>query len=420
MSRIAGRWSGTAQGRTGAVRARILGPGTEPRLDSEVCRVLRAGFVPTLRGHERLANPRNFDWALLATALVLSGFGLVAIWSADGAGAITAGSHVVRQAIAIALGLALMTALSWVDPRYVKALAWAIYGVALAGLIAVDLIGVTIGGARRWIDLGPITIQPSEPAKVAVLIALAAFVADRGPEMRRLVNFLLAGVIVAVPMVLVYQQPDLGTAACFGAIWLAVMLVSPIRRLHLLAVLAAAPPLALFAWRFVLHDYMKERLLISYQPERDYFGEGFNIIQAQIAIGTGGLWGNGLAGSLQSQLGLLRVRHTDFIFAHAMGMVGFVGGVALVAAYLLLLWRTSRVALLVNDLFGRALATGITMLLFFQAFVNMGMNVGLLPVTGVPLPFISLGGSAIWTQFAALGLLQGLLMHRRRTVFGRD
>jgi rod shape determining protein RodA len=132
------------------------------------------------------------------------------------------------------------------------------------------------------------------------------------------------------------------------------------------------------------------------------------------------LFGNGLAGSLQSQLGLLRVRHTDFIFAHAMGMVGFVGGVALVAAYLLLLWRTSRVALLVSDLFGRALGTGITALFFFQAFVNMGMNVGLLPVTGVPLPFISLGGSAIGTQFAALGLVQALLTHRRRTAFGRN
>jgi len=373
-----------------------------------------------LRGHERQANWANVDWALVVTALVLCGFGLVAIWSADGAGPIGAGSPVVRQAVAIVLGLVLMAVLTWIEPRYVKALAWAIYAIALAGLLAVDLIGVTIGGARRWIDLGPLTIQPSEPAKVAVLVALAAFVADRGAEMRRLVNFLLAGVIAAVPMVLVYQQPDLGTAGCFAAIWLAVMLVSPVRRLHLFGVIAASPLVALFAWHFVLHDYMRERLLISYQPERDYFGEGFNIIQAQIAIGTGGFLGNGLAGSLQSQLGLLRVRHTDFIFAHAMGMVGFVGGVALVAAYLLLLWRTSRVALLVSDLFGRALATGITALFFFQAFVNMGMNVGLLPVTGVPLPFISLGGSAIWTQFAALGLLQALLTHRRRTAFGRN
>ncbi|MDW8060242.1 MAG: FtsW/RodA/SpoVE family cell cycle protein [Thermomicrobium sp.] len=377
-------------------------------------------LATALRGHERHANFRNFDWAMLVTALVLCGFGLVAIWSADGAGPIALGSPVVRQAIAIVLGLGLMAAASWVDPRFVKALAWAVYGIALVGLVAVDLVGVTIGGARRWIDVGPITIQPSEPAKLAVLVALAAFVADRGPEMRRFVNFVLGGLIVLVPMALVYQQPDLGTAGCFAALWLAVMLVSPVRRLHLFAVFAAAPLVAVFAWHFVLHDYMRQRLLVSYQPERDYFGEGFNIIQAQIAIGTGGLFGNGLAGSLQSQLGLLRVRHTDFIFAHAMGMVGFVGGAALIAAYLLLLWRTSRVALLVNDLFGRALATGITGLLFFQAFVNMGMNVGLLPVTGVPLPFISLGGSAIWTQFAALGLLQALLTHRRRTAFGRD
>lgn len=376
--------------------------------------------VGALQPHERRANFRAFDWALLGTVLVLVGFGLLAIWSADGGGSVGLGSPVVRQAVAAGLGLALMGALALVDPRYVKALAWAIYGAALAGLVAVDLIGVTIGGSRRWIDIGPLTIQPSEPAKVAVLIALCAFVADRGREMRRLVNFVLSGLLVLVPMALVYQQPDLGTAGCFAAIWLAVMLVAPVRRLHLFGVLAASPLVAVLAWHYLLHDYMRERLLIAYHPERDYFGEGFNIIQAQIAIGTGGLFGNGLAGSLQSQLGLLRVRHTDFIFAHAMGMVGFVGGLALAGAYLLLLWRTSRVALVATEPFARFLAVGVTALLFFQAFVNMGMNVGLLPVTGIPLPFISLGGSALWTQFAALGLLQGILTHRRRTAFGRN
>lgn len=376
--------------------------------------------VGVLQPHQRKANLWQFDVPLLLTVTVLSCFGLVAIWSADGAAPITLGSHVVRQAVALLLGYGILLALSVVDPRYLKALAWLIYGLALVGLVAVDLVGTTIGGARRWIDLGPFTIQPSEPAKLAVLIALSAFVANRGQDMQRLPNFLLAGFLVVLPMVLVYQQPDLGTAGSFAAIWLAVMLVTPVRRLHLSAVILATPVLALVAWRFLLHDYMRERLLISYHPERDYFGEGFNIIQAQIAIGTGGLWGNGLAGSLQSQLGLLRVRHTDFIFAHIMGMVGFVGGLALIACYLLLLWRISRVVLLVQDPFGRLLATGITGLFFFQTFVNMGMNVGLLPVTGVPLPFISLGGSAIWTQFAALGVLQGLLTHRRRTAFSRE
>lgn len=376
--------------------------------------------VGILQPHQRKANLWQFDVPLLLTVTVLSCFGLVAIWSADGAALITLGSHVVRQAVALLLGYGILLALSVVDPRYLKALAWLIYGLALVGLVAVDLVGTTIGGARRWIDLGPFTIQPSEPAKLAVLIALSAFVANRGQDMQRLPNFLLAGFLVVLPMVLVYQQPDLGTAGSFAAIWLAVMLVTPVRRLHLAAVILATPVLALVAWRFLLHDYMRERLLISYHPERDYFGEGFNIIQAQIAIGTGGLWGNGLAGSLQSQLGLLRVRHTDFIFAHIMGMVGFVGGLALIACYLLLLWRISRVVLLVQDPFGRLLATGITGLFFFQTFVNMGMNVGLLPVTGVPLPFISLGGSAIWTQFAALGVLQGLLTHRRRTAFSRE
>lgn len=373
--------------------------------------------VTSLRAERRPASWAALDPYMLVTTSVLIGFGLVAIWSAEGGGPLRFDSLAVRQLIYAAVGLPLLLGLTWVDYRYVKSLAWPIYGLTAALLLLVLLVGTNIGGSVRWIELGPLTIQPSEPAKLGVIVALAAFSANRGREMARLRNFVLGGLLVGVPAILVYQQPDLGTAGVFAAIWLAMMLFSPTRLVYVGAVVLASPLAALVAWKYVLHDYMRERLLISFEPERDYFGAGFNIIQAQITIGTGGWYGNGLAGSVQSQLDLLRVRTTDFIFAHAMGMFGFIGGVALVVAYLLLLWRTSHVAMVAPDLFGRLLAVGITVMIFFQAFVNMGMNVGIMPVTGLPLPFISLGGSSLWTLLASLGLLQSVLVHRRRIGF---
>jgi rod shape determining protein RodA len=373
--------------------------------------------VTSLRTYRRAASWAAFDPYMAVTTLVLIGFGLVAIWSAEGAGPLRLDSLAVRQFIYALVGLPLLLGLAWVDYRYIKSLAWPIYGLTLALLSLVMLFGTNIGGSVRWIELGPITVQPSEPAKLGVIIALAAFMANRGEEMAQLKNFVLSGLLVGLPALLVYQQPDLGTAGVLAAIWLAMVLFSPARLLYVAGVLLASPFAALFAWKYVLHDYMRERLLISFEPERDYFGAGFNIIQAQITIGTGGWHGNGLAGSMQSQLDLLRVRTTDFIFAHAMGMFGFIGGVALIVTYLLLLWRTSHVVTVAPDLFGRLLAVGVTVMIFFQAFVNMGMNVGIMPVTGLPLPFISLGGSSLWTLLASLGLLQSVLVHRRRIGF---
>jgi rod shape determining protein RodA len=373
--------------------------------------------VTSLRAQPRLITRAAFDPYLLVTTLVLIGFGLVTIWSAEGGGPLRLDSLAVRQALYAVVGLPVLVGLSWIDYRYVKALAWPIYGLAVALLLLVLVFGTNIGGSVRWFDLGPVMLQPSEPAKLGVVVALAAFCAGRGQEMARFRNFVLGGALVGAPALLVYQQPDLGTAAVFAVIWLAVMLFTPTRLRYVAGLLLVSPLLALLAWKYVLHDYMRERLLVSFRPERDYFGAGFNIIQAQIAIGTGGWHGNGLAGSVQSQLGLLRVRTTDFIFAHAMGMFGFIGGVALIVVYLILLWRTSRVVMLAPDPFGRLLAVGVTVMIFFQAFVNMGMNVGLMPVTGLPLPFVSLGGSSLWTLLAGLGLLQSVLVHRRRTGF---
>ncbi|MGA7673400.1 MAG: FtsW/RodA/SpoVE family cell cycle protein [Nitrolancea sp.] len=365
----------------------------------------------------RSVTEGTLDPYMIITTLVLIGFGLVAIWSADGGGPITPGSLVVRQILFVIIGLPIILLMTLIDYRYLKSLAWVIYGGTLAMLVLVMVLGQAIGGSTRWIVVGPVSLQPSEIAKLGVIISLAAFISNRGDEMSSLVNFILSGIIVVIPMVIVYEQPDLGTAGVFAFIWLSMILMSRAKLIYIGAAILALPAVGLLAWRYFLHDYMRERLLISFEPQRDYLGAGYNIIQARVTIGSSGTLGHGLSGSLQSQLDLLRVRTTDFIFAHAMGMFGFVGAIALFLTFGILLWRILHVVNTTRDSFGQMVAVGVAAMIFFQTFVNAGMNVGIMPVTGIPLPFISLGGSSLWTLLAALGILQSILIHHQRLGF---
>src|SRR5690606_6651363 len=242
------------------------------------------------------------------------------------------------------------------DYRYVKTFSWVLYLGTLVILAAVLVVGTTSGGATRWFQFGPVTVQPSEIAKLTVIISLASFVADRGDEMRRLHNFILSGILVGIPAGLVYLQPDLGTTGVVAFAWLVMMLVSRTRLLYLFGVLLAAIPGAWVTWNYIMHDYMRERLLISYHPERDPLGDGYNILQARVAIGSSGAIGHGLQGSMQSQLDLLRVRLTDFIFAHAMGMFGFIGALALFLTFAILLWRMMQIGINARDSFSQLTA----------------------------------------------------------------
>jgi rod shape determining protein RodA len=365
-------------------------------------------------------NWANFDYYMIVCMLVLMGFGLVSIWSAAGGGTVTISHPAFRQIVYAIIGIPILVGMTLLDYRYVKTFSWVIYAASLLLLASLTFAGTTIGGSTRWLLFGPITIQPSEIAKLAVIISLAVFIADRRHEMDRFINFALSGVIVVIPAALVYLQPDLGTTGVFAFIWLMMMLISRTRIIYILGTVFLAIPAALLAWTFLLQDYMRERLMISFSPERDMLGAGYNIIQAQITIGSGGLLGHGLTGGTQSQMDLLRVRTTDFIFAHAMGMFGFIGAIALFVVIGLLLWRMMQVAQTTQDPFGQLLAAGITAMIFFQAFVNIGMNVGIMPVTGIPLPLVSLGGSSLWTTLAAIGLLQSVRIHHQRLAFQRD
>ncbi len=363
---------------------------------------------------------RDFDPFLFFTTVVLMFFGVVAIWSAEGGGALVYGNLGVKQGVFAVLGVGMMFIVSSIDYRFFNTLAWILYGGAMLMLAAVLVpgLGTEIAGSQRWFTLpGNISIQPSEFGKVATIVALASFVASRGPEMKEFGNFLVSGLIVVVPMGLVFLQPDLGTTIVYGIVWVAIMLVSQTCRKYFVMLLLLAGPAFLFAWEFLFQPYQKTRLLVSYDPERDPLRDGFNIIQARISIGSGDLFGAGLGGGSQSQAELLKVRESDFIFAHASGMFGFVGMLALFLSFGILLWRCLAVVETSKDSFGQLVAVGVSAVLFFQAFINIGMNLGLMPVTGITLPFVSSGASSLWSFLIAQGILQSIRMRHRKLAF---
>jgi rod shape determining protein RodA len=369
----------------------------------------------------RLKNEGHLDWLMLIAVTILLLFGVVSIWSATGDQTFVFSNLGVRQAIYSIIGFGLMFGISRIDYRIIQYLAWPFYWVANVMLVAVLFIGVVIGGSQRWISVGGlITIQPSEIGKLATMIALGVFIASRGSQMQKFSNFIVSMAIVALPAGLVFIEPDLGTALCYGAIWLSMMAVSNTRPRYFVLLALASIPGIVFAWFFVLHGYMIDRFRISYDPYSDPLGAGYNIIQARISIATGGLTGQGLLGGSSSQLDLLKVRTTDFVFSHAAGMFGFLGMVGLLAVFVILIWRCLENAQDARDTFGRTFAMGLAGVIFFQAFINIGMNIGIMPVTGITLPFISSGNTSVWMFLAAIGVLQSIRRNQRALGFMPD
>ncbi|MBA3378544.1 MAG: rod shape-determining protein RodA [Chloroflexota bacterium] len=365
---------------------------------------------------------RDFDVMLFLTMFVLMIFGAVTIWSAVGLPAPTTFNIGTQQFVFGIVGIAMMLIVASIDYRYFESLAWVVYALGILGLLSVlSPLGVALEGtgARNWIDLGFTTIQPSEFTKVTTIIALCAFISSRGEAMKEFGNFVIAGMIVAIPTFMVLIGPDLGQAMVYIAFWGASLLVARTRKRYLWSVVLLLPLAIAFAWQFVLQDYQKERLICSFNPEQYALTCGYQPIQGRISIGAGGLLGAGLEGGTQSQMNLLNVRESDFIFAHASGMFGFLGMIALFLALMMFLWRGLLVAEISRDHFGQCLAVCIVGTFFFQAFLNIGMNLGVMPVAGITLPFVSAGISSLWSSLLMVGILQSIRMHHRRLAFHR-
>jgi rod shape determining protein RodA len=331
-------------------------------------------------------------------------------------------SWAVRQALTAILGLGALAVTASIDYRFFRAGAYYVHALSMLLLIIVLFFGrgAEDYGSRRWIQLGLFDVQPSEIAKLSYILALSRFMADRPPGPLSWMRLLGSLGFFLSTALLVYVQPDLGSALAFLSIWIGITLASGARFSQLGSLLIAAVALAPLGW-FALREYMRARIFTFlthvFDHEVDAFGEGYNILQAQISIGSGGMFGRGFMQGTQTQLDYLRVKHSDFIFSVLAEEMGFVGAMVLFLLFGVLLFRIISVAGKARDEFGRLVAFGVGYMLLFQCFVNLGANLTLLPVTGVPLPFLSYGRSALLTNLIALGILQGILIRRVRYRF---
>ena len=350
----------------------------------------------------------HVDWGLLIAVLTLCGVGLTQIYSANGGWS----GIVQTQIYGVLLGLvALLVTLS-IDYRSLADKSHLIF-IAIAGLLLyVLLFGAVRGGSRRWIDLGAFNLQPSEFAKAALALALAKFFGENRRGVVTRVDLLVAGALTAVPLLLIAQQPDLGTAATLVPVAFAVLYVAgmPMRIIGVLAVVGvlAAP----IAWKFALQDYQKERISTFLDPSQDARGAGYQQIQARITVGSGGPWGKGFTEGTQGQLRFLPVAHNDFIFSVLAEEQGFAGVIVVLGLYLFVILRSIESARLAKDRLGAYLVLGVLASFTFQVIYNITMSAGLAPVKGLTLPLMSYGGSSMIATLAGFGLILNVRMRR--------
>ena len=392
--------------------------------------MLEAAGRPRIRSASGRAEPallafvRRLDWILLLAALGLVGYG---VWVVSGITRFDVPGdesyYVVRQGIAAGIGLAGLAVASLVPIDVARRHWQLVYGATLTLMVVVFVAAETIRGSKRWIDLGFIQFQPSELGKVLFVLAVAGFLVERGGRVTRWRTIFSAVALGAAPILLVFLQPDLGTAFVYGAALLAVLFFVGVLWRQLLALVVAAVVLALSVlWLLpaagveVLKPYQAARLTLD--PDADPSGLTYNLSQSITAVGSGGLSGRGVVEASQTRLDYLPEHATDFAFASLAEQRGFVGCAILLLLYLLVVWRGLRVLTVAGDLYGAVVAGGLVFAFLFQVFVNVGMTMGVAPVTGIPLPFVTVGGTSMVANLVLIGVLQGI--HARGHLAGRS
>lgn len=348
---------------------------------------------------------KNFDWFLVGAAVFLCSIGIAVLFSTTYDFTLT--SEAMRQVMFVVLGFVALFAVSQIDYRAYRSYSGVLYILVILLLLSVRFFGKTAMGATRWIDVGLFQFQPSLVAQLLMAIILAKYFSDHYEELRGIKAIIRSGIFVAIPTVLTALQPDLGTAFVFVFLWACMLVFSNAKKIYVVT-MGVLGVLALpIAWLF-LHDYQKERILTFINPGSDPQGAGWNVTQAQIAIGSGQLWGRGLGHGTQSQLNFIPEKHTDFIFASMAEEMGFLGVFVVIFLFGVMFFRGIKTAILARDFFGTYLVIGIVAMLFVHVLVNIGMNLGIMPVAGIPLPFISYGGTPIIVDLAALGILESI------------
>ncbi|MGW7685178.1 rod shape-determining protein RodA [Kribbella sp. NPDC054772] len=385
-------------------------------------------FLTPIRTRPRMDRRSTLwqvDWVLVFGVVALSFLGALLIWSAThNRTSLTEGNphaFLFRHALNFAIGLVLAIGAAVTDHRRVRILAPVLYAASIVGLILVLVPGVgsTINGSRSWIQLPMMSIQPSEFAKLAVIVGMALLIAEKSEtdrnENARTVDVAQAVAVAAVPVILVMLQPDLGTVMVLGSIVFGIIAVSGVPKRWMLGLLTAGVLVAAIAIKLhILKQYQISRFIAFANPSSDPQGIGYNVNQARIAIGNGGVFGQGLFHGSQTQNAFVPEQHTDFVFTVAGEELGLIGAGAIIVLFAVILFRGLRIAVNARDAFGRLVATGIVCWFAFQAFENIGMTLGIMPVTGLPLPFVSYGGSSMFACLLAIGLLQNIHLRSHR------
>lgn len=363
-----------------------------------------------------LRNLQFFDIFLFGSSLLLLFLGLIMVYSTTNADSGTA--LLWRQALFAGIGFVLMVGIALYDYRNLKKITPWMYLILIAALLGVYFFGPVVRGSARWIDLGFFRLQPAEFAKLGMVIVMAKFLDQQGERIRSFRYVILSAIYLAVPMVLILIEPDLGSSLVVFAVWFGMLLFSRMNKKHLLILIIGLLSLSVLAWFTVLHDYQHQRVYTFLDPNRDPQGQGYNVLQSIIAVGSGHIWGRGVGRGLQSQLDFLPERQTDFIFASTAEELGFVGSVVIILLFAVLFFRLIKTCQAARDNFGMYLSLGVFIMLLVQVVVNVGMNIGIMPVTGIPLPLVSLGGSSLLTTMMALGLIQSIVARQKAVRFG--
>ncbi|HHT72319.1 MAG TPA: rod shape-determining protein RodA [Firmicutes bacterium] len=369
---------------------------------------------------------RYLDWPLILAVAALIAIGFVVIYSASYSQLVQAGIspfyYVTRQFLGLILGLAAVIVIISIDYRAWKRWTRLIYFVSIGMLAVLLVLGTVVFGSQRWFRIGPLSIQPSELAKLALVLVLAKHL-----EVREHVagwNLWTTFALTAVPAGLIVIQPDLGTSAIFIGLAFAMLFFAgaDVKKLGICAAgLALVAFTAIFVswkgWISIIKPYQLSRLLVFLDPYADRNNAGWNIIQSIIAIGSGGFTGKGILSGTQSQLHFLPANHTDFVFSVIAEEFGFLGTLVVLILYALVIWRGLRIAILAKDTYGMLLASGAVSIFFFHLIINVGMTLGMMPITGLPLPFITAGGSTLLTSLMAIGIILNVGLRRQKIMF---
>ena len=360
---------------------------------------------------------------MIGAALVLCAIGLLELWSID-AGLLASGHqsiYFLKQGVFLAIGLGALLFLAFFNAQTYRNYSFflvTIYFVALVLLVLVLIIAQNVRGMTGWFRFGEFGFAPVELAKFALILVLAKYFSQRHVEVYRTRHIIASAFYAGVPIALVLLQPDLGSAIVLAAIWLGMILLSGMKQRHLIVVLLIGVVVAGLAWTFVFKTYQKERILTFLNPAKDPLGYSYNLIQSKIAIGSGGILGKGLGHGSQGQLNFLPEKHTDFIFSVFAEEWGFLGVAFLFGAFFLFFWRLMKIIMASGNNFFRLFVAGYAIMIFSQITINVGMCLGLMPITGIPLPFLSYGGSNLLINLAILGIVSNIFVQTKEGTRG--